>query len=231
LPASSTSPRPLSCRLEGEPALTTIRRVWWPRRVAGSGMAGGGDHQRFAVNRFAAAEEPWHVAKIGLTRVFFSTGFAELFRRGLQTRPSSVTAGLPVHGCRRVTRRSPVGRTAGSGDSRRTKPGHAAKLRLTHVFFSTGFAVLFGRGLQTRPSSVTAGLPVHGCRRVTRRPPVGQTAGSGDPRRTKLGSQRSSCAWSFADCSHVRRLASCPALACQAIGCAAHGCQARKCQG
>ena len=40
----------------------------------------------------------------------------------------------------------------------------------------------FGRGLLTRPSSAMA---VSDRRRVTWRPTVGQTAGSGDPRRTK----------------------------------------------
>jgi len=41
-----------------------------------------------------------------------------------------------------------------------------------------------GRDLLTRLSSTTDGLPVPGRRRVTWRPSVGQTAGSGDPRRT-----------------------------------------------
>ncbi len=43
----------------------------------------------------------------------------------------------------------------------------------------------FGRGLLTRPSSATDGLPVPDRRRVTRRPTVGRMAGSGNPRRTK----------------------------------------------
>jgi hypothetical protein len=48
----------------------------------------------------------------------------------------------------------------------------------------------FGQGLLTRPSSGTAGLPVPNRRRVTWRPSVGQTAGSGDPRRTRVPSVR-----------------------------------------
>jgi hypothetical protein len=48
---------------------------------------------------------------------------------------------------------------------------------------------LFGRGLLTRPFSATAGPPVPVRRRTTWIPPVGPTAGSGNPRRTeKLGS-------------------------------------------
>src|SRR5208337_221580 len=41
-------------------------------------------------------------------------------------------------------------------------------------------ACWFGQGLLTRPSSLTAGLPVPDRWRVTWRPPVGRTTGSGD---------------------------------------------------
>ena len=45
----------------------------------------------------------------------------------------------------------------------------------------------FGQGLLlTRPSSATAGLPVPDRWRVTWRPPVGRTTGSGDPRPNQL---------------------------------------------
>jgi len=47
------------------------------------------------------------------------------------------------------------------------------------------------RLLLTRPSSATAGLPVPDRWRVTWRPPVGRTTGSGDPRPNQLVQGRS----------------------------------------
>ena len=47
------------------------------------------------------------------------------------------------------------------------------------------------RPLLTRPSSATAGLPVPDRWRVTWRPPVGRTTGSGDPRANQLVQGRS----------------------------------------
>src|SRR5208283_5989530 len=52
-------------------------------------------------------------------------------------------------------------------------------------------ACWFGQGLLTRPSSATAGLPVPDRWRVTWRPPVGRTTGSGDPRANQLVQGRS----------------------------------------
>jgi len=49
-------------------------------------------------------------------------------------------------------------------------PWHAAKLRLTRVFFPLGFVALVRAGLLTRPSSATDGLPLPNRRRVTWRP-------------------------------------------------------------
>src|SRR5208337_3652472 len=79
------------------------------------------------------------------------------FGQGLLTRPSSATA---VPDRRRVTWRPSVGRTAGSGDPRRTK-GRTA-----------------GSGDPRRTKGRTAGA---GDPRRTK----GRTAGSGDPRRTE----------------------------------------------
>src|SRR5208337_2141422 len=50
-----------------------------------------------------------------------SSGRRFWFGQGLLTRPSSATGGLPVLGRQRVTWRPTVGRSAWSGDQRRTK--------------------------------------------------------------------------------------------------------------
>ena len=98
--------------------------------------------------------------------------------------------------------RRPVNRTAGSGDAGRPSPngGVVARKELKVYFFlpharpvpvkSWCCTSWFGQWSPDPPSSATAGLPVPGRRRVTWRPPLSRTAGSGDHCRTKTGARR-----------------------------------------